>query len=370
MLTLVTLSLILGATVLLLPWRPWSTTETLDATPAPGSDLSDITVLIPARNEAGTIGQTLRALHDQGRNLAIVLVDDQSDDGTAAVARAAGTDHLQIISGEPLPAGWSGKLWALEQGRRRVATPLILLLDADILLRPGLVATLRAKSRRDGLQLVSLMAHLGMTGFWEKLLLPAFVYFFKLIYPFALANSASGRVAAAAGGCILIDTAWLERIGGFAALKTALIDDCTLARQIKDAGGRTWLGLTHSAISLRRYDLTAIWNMVARTAFTQLRYSVTLLLVCTALLVIYYLVPVIALAGDGWKQWALAFAAYLCGCLPYAPTLAYYRLHPLMAMSMPVIAILYLMMTWTSALRYFAGERSRWKGRSYTKNVT
>lgn len=370
MLTLSLLSLTIGVAVLVLPWRPWATSESLDAGPAAvaEADLADVTVLIPARNEASVLAGTLRALAAQGRNLSVVLVDDQSGDDTVAVARASGIERLRIVAGQALPGGWSGKLWALEQGRTRVHTPYTLLLDADIVLAPGMIATLRDKLHRDGLQLVSLMAHLGMQNFWECLLLPAFVYFFKLLYPFSLSNSPRSRVAAAAGGCILVKSDWLLRIGGFAALKGALIDDCTLAARVKAAGGRTWIGLTHSALSQRRYDLAAVWNMVARTAYAQLRYSLPLLLACTALMGIYYVVPLAGLlAGDGAGR-VLALAAYAAAIVAFLPTLVYYRLSPGAALLLPLIAALYLAMTWTSALRYFRGERSRWKERTYGRD--
>ncbi|UCE89805.1 MAG: glycosyltransferase, partial [Pseudomonadota bacterium] len=178
------------ALLLLLPWRPWSTREVLEAREdAAEEDLSDVTVLIPARNEATSIGTTLAALTGQGKGLRIIVVDDESDDGTAEVVAGVAGGDVTLLRGEPLPAGWAGKVWALQQGLARVNTPLTLLLDADIELRPGMIAALRYKMREDGLQFVSLMAALRMASFWERLLMPAFVYYFKLIYPFALANA-------------------------------------------------------------------------------------------------------------------------------------------------------------------------------------
>jgi hopene-associated glycosyltransferase HpnB len=361
-------SLAIGVIVLLLPWRPWSTRESIEANPATAADLSNVTVLIPARNEAGTIGETLQALAAQGPGLTIFLIDDQSDDGTTEAARNGDIPGLTVIAGTELPAGWSGKLWALEQGRRHVGTPLTLLLDADIVLAPGMIAALRDQLLGRQLQLVSVMAHLGMRDFWERLLLPAFVYFFKMIYPFALSNARGGRIAAAAGGCILLETAVLDKIGGFAALKDALIDDCTLAARIKAAGGGTWIGLTHSAISRRRYaSLSDVWEMVARTAFTQLRYSTLLLLACTALMIVTYVAPVAGTwVAPGPQRW-LAAAAWVIVVVPYVPTLRYYRIPAAWAVLLPLVAALYLAMTWGSALRYWQGERSRWKGRAYQR---
>jgi hypothetical protein len=202
--------------ILLLPWRPWNIGESVDAVaPMFEEDLSDITALIPARNEAGVIETALSGLRSQGRHLQIVLIDDRSADETAYVARRAAGEKMCIVQGESLPAGWSGKLWALEQGMRQVHTPLTLLMDADMKLRPGILHVLRQMMIEQDLQLVSLMASLRMVGFWERLLMPSFVYFFKLLYPFRLSNSGSSRTAAAAGGCILLETRILREIGGF-----------------------------------------------------------------------------------------------------------------------------------------------------------
>jgi hopene-associated glycosyltransferase HpnB len=362
--------------LLLLPWRPWSTREHLDASVAtPMADLSDITVLIPARDEAEVIAETLTGLAAQGKHLNIILIDDQSSDETTKIARGIIGINLTIISGALLAPGWSGKLWALEQGRRQIKTPLTLLLDADIALAPGLLYVLREHMRSEHHQFVSLMAALRMQSFWEKLLMPAFIYFFKLLYPFQLSNTPwrgshwSPRVAAAAGGCILLETRLLDEIGGFGALREALIDDCTLARQIKTLGYSTWVGLTHSVISLRPYrDLSSIWQMVTRTAFTQLQYSVPLLLLCTLMMTMTFWAPVVGLllSGNVALAAALALAAML---LSYIPTLRYYRLPIYWALTMPLIGTLFLVMTWDSALSYFAGKRSQWKGRTYSKTL-
>ena len=270
---------VLWLLTLLMPWQAWRTSEVLeaDASDAGAVDLSDLTVVIPARNEAEVIAETLSALARRG--LEIILVDDNSSDGTSEIARRVGLEQLRIIRGKPLPAGWSGKLWAQEQGLASVQTPLCLLLDADIKLVPGLVKSLKEKQASEDLQFVSLMAELRFGSFWEKLLMPAFIYFFKMIYPFALANKPDSRMAAAAGGCILVKTEVLRRIGGMAAIKDAVIDDCTLARKVKSDGYKTWIGLTHGVLSQRPYvTLAEIWEMVARTAYTQLGYSVILLM--------------------------------------------------------------------------------------------
>ncbi len=351
--------------VLLLPWQPWRTRERIE----PGDrdvsfDLSDITALIPARDEADMIAGTLAALRSQGPGLAAVVLDDQSSDGTANVAAHA-WPGVTIEQGKPLPEGWSGKLWALAQARRHAKTRHLLLLDADIRLEPGMVRALKAKLDGEDRDLVSVMAALRMESFWERLLMPAFIFFFKLLYPFGLANGPNRWVAAAAGGCILIRAETLDGIGGFEALRDALIDDCTLARLVKRRGGRTWIGLSHAVRSMRSYDrLGAIWNMVARTAFTQLFYSPLLLGLCTLFLVATMWGPLagVAIWPSWWVGWASA-AGLGAMMAAYLPVLRYYGRSPLWVLLMPVIGTLYLLMTWTSAIRYWRGARSNWKGR-------
>ena len=357
--------------ILLLPWRPWSTRETLDAdisdTPA---DLSRITVLIPARNEQDVISQTLDGLTAQGEKVRIILVDDQSDDQTCLIALQKNLPGLEIIHGEPLPAGWTGKLWALEQGRKRIKTELVLLLDADISLKPGTLNTLLNKLDLEQLDMLSLMACLRMESRWEKLLMPAFIFFFKLLYPFRLSNSVSPHVAAAAGGCILMKTSMLGKTGAFASLCHNLIDDCALARKVKDTGGKIWIGLTHSAVSLRPYNNPGvIRDMVARCAFTQLRYSWLLLMVCTVLMIMIFVFPVMAvLTADLWATiWGLLALLFMYVC--YLPILNYYRINPLWGCLMPVIGVLYMLMTWTSAWRHLFMNGALWKNRSYTRTA-
>ncbi len=362
--------LLVWLSILLSPWQAWRTREQLDATDDRLLDPARVTALIPARDEARHIATTLRSLQAQHPRIQVILIDDQSSDGTGDVARSVGLPGLRIIPGSPLPHGWSGKLWALEQGLQQVKTPQVLLLDADIELRPGTLAALLDKMDREDLDLVSLMARLRMDGLWEKLLMPAFIYFFKLLYPFALSNSANRLIAAAAGGCILVQTTRLRELGGFAAYREALIDDCTLARQVKNSGGRTWIGLTHSAISLRRYcRLQSIWDMVARTAFTQLHYSVVLLLLCTMLMAAAFVLPVTALLLPDVGCRTLAGLSLLLMAVSYLPTLVYYRLRPWWCLGLPLTGLLYLLMTWSSALRYWRGEQSRWKGRSYPRDA-
>ena len=356
--------------ILLLPWRPWDTREVMDSTSAsPDANLSDITVLIPARNEAEMIGTTLSSLKSQGHDLAIVVVNDRSTDGTTSVAQTSGMRNLRIISGEPLPADWSGKLWALEQGFCLVNTPLTLLLDADIELQPGIIQALRQKLRGNHLHLVSLMAQMRMVNFWERLLMPAFVYFFKMLYPFRLSNSSFTRVAAAAGGCILLETRLIKEIGGFKAIRNELIDDCALAKRVKSLGYRTWIGLTHSVHSLRSYgNLAGIWIMVARTAFCQLRYSAILLGGTTMIMLMVFWLPIAGLFFPAAGAKIISACAFGALFLTYLPTLKFYGQSGAWALALPFIATLYLAMTWSSAVRYWVGSGSPWKGRFYARH--
>ncbi len=361
--------------ILLLPWRPWGVRESLDsADDYETADLSDITVLIPARNEAENIGSTLKALHQQGNGLTVIMIDDQSSDQTASLARLCQIPRLTIVEGGPLPEGWSGKLWALQQGLQHVNTPSVLLLDADISLHPGILATLKNKKHNENLQMISLMARLPMRGFWEKLLLPAFVYFFKLLYPFSLINNHHPRwqkAAAAAGGCILIDRQVLIDLGAFDSLRDALIDDCTLARKVKQQGNRIWLGLSHSLDSCRRdHSLSDIWNMVARTAFTQLHYAWWLLMLVTVIMFVMYVAPLGGLFYASPVTQILALLSISIMFLCYIPTLRYYQLSPFWSILMPLIATLFLAMSWSSAIAYARGERSQWKERVYSKTLT
>lgn len=356
--------------LLLFPWRPWSTRERLEATDLAFAigDLAEISVLIPARNEEEGIERTLRALRDQGQDLKIFVIDDQSTDHTREKAQAVGLKNLTIIDGRELPDGWTGKLWALEQGRKLAISRFLLLLDADIELVPGIVFALHQKLVSESLDLVSIMATLRTDRFWERWLVPAFVFFFKLVYPFALGNNPKTRLGVAAGGCILLRTEMLTAIGGFAAVRDAVIDDCTLAQKMKDAGGRTWIGLSRSVKSHRPYpNLSSFWGMVSRTAYTQLRYSVLMLLAITCLMLVMFWGPFLAIMTTSWMLKVLAFAGWCCMIAAYLPTVRFYRLSPLWTVTLPIIATLYLLMTWSSAIEYWKGRRSYWKGRVYKR---
>jgi hopene-associated glycosyltransferase HpnB len=368
---LISILIVLGSLawpfILLLPRKPWSTRERLDNDdPSLETDLSDITALIPARDEAESIPTTVGALRQQGQNLAVILIDDQSSDGTADLAMRSFSGNLRVLPGKELPEDWVGKLWALEQGRQLATTELILLLDADIELAPGTIRVLKSKLKAENLDLVSLMAELRMQTFWEKFLSPAFIFFFKLLYPFAEGNDPRSGLGVAAGGCVLIRAGTLQGVGGFGALKASIIDDCELANRVKQVGGKTWIGLTHSAKSQRPYpSLGSFWNMVARTAFTQLRYSVFLLLLTTFLMAVVFWCPILGLVYRSMIVRAVSWLGLVSMWAAYLPVVRFYRQTPLLVITLPVVALLYLLMTWSSAIRYWSGQRSMWKGRRY-----
>ncbi len=350
-------------------------------------DWPSVAVLVPARNEADTIPDTLPTLlsQDYPGPFAVYLVDDGSDDGTGDVARAlgataAGGDRLSVVDGQPLPESWMGKVWALQTGVEAAAAfapDFYLLSDADISHPPDSVTRLVGKALATSADLVSLMARLKVETFSDRLLLPAFVYFFAKLYPFRWSNDPESRVAAAAGGCVLLKREALERAGGFTAISGAVIDDCALAAAIKRSGGKTWLGLTSEVHSVRRYGTIApVWDMVARTAYTQLRHSPVVLGGTVAGLALLYMAPPIALAGavalaalgkapevaavlalGGGAAWGLMAATFV-------PMLRFYRVTSLLAPALPVAGALYALFTVASALRHVRGRTGLWRGRS------
>ncbi len=361
--------------LLLVPWRPWSTSEHLVVTSPTGpADLSEVTVLIPARDEASHIAATVAAVRAQGVGHRIIVIDDQSRDGTAEAARHAGAE---VIAGQPLAAGWTGKLWALEQGRRQVVSPLILQLDADIELRPGVISAL-IKRQAAGYGMVSVMAMLPAVATIQKLLLPAYVWFFMLLYPFRLANGPSPRFAAAAGGCLLIQSRVLAKLGGYEAIRGRVIDDCALAAAVKRRGARTWIGLSRDVISRRNCQgVPQVRDLVARTAFTQLGHSTALLLVLTAVMLVLFWLPLVLLYFAPAASWTafpwsalVGATAWLAMVMAYAPLLAFYGLSSLWGLTLPIIAALYLWMTWVSAWRHWRGRGAQWKGRTYGTDAT
>lgn len=361
------LSMIAWLVILLLPWQPWRNTEILAVDhDRIYPDLSEVTAVIPARDESQVIRSTLEGLNSQGENLKVIIVDDGSTDGTAEIAASREIPNLQIIPGSRLPEGWNGKIWALEQGVRLVTTGLTLLLDADIELGPGVLAALMDRMKSDNRQLVSIMASLKMKNGWEKLLMPAFIYFFKMLYPFKLAKSSNRRFFSAAGGCILLDTEIFNQIGGLSVIRGAVIDDCALAKVVKQSGKRIWIGQSLLVKSTRDYrSMREIVNMVARTAYSQLMYSPLILLGVSIMLILLFLVPVSGLFLASNLSRFFSILILLLLSISYFPTIAFYNLSLLWSFSLPLSGSLYLLMTWISAWRFYRGERTRWKGRSY-----
>lgn len=345
-----------------------------------------VAAIIPARDEASVLGQSLPSLLEQHYPgpLKIILVDDQSSDGTGAVAQRIAKDlghgdRLEVVSGQPLPPGWSGKLWAVEQGWQTVQLKkkgsdswpeYIFLTDADIAHGPQTITALVEKAQRDNLALVSLMVLLRCESVWEKLLIPAFIFFFQKLYPFPLVNNPQRQTAAAAGGCILMERSALQTIGGIAALKEALIDDCTLAQKVKAEGFPIWLGLTRDNWSLRPYDrLETIWQMVSRTAYTQLNYNPLLLLgTLLGMALVYLTAPIALMLAIIWGNVPLALLGaftWMLMAIAYGPTLKFYGRSWLWGLTLPLIALLYSLMTLDSAWQHWRGRGGGWKGRIY-----
>lgn len=365
MTVLAALALLAWAYLLLAHGRFWQAGPVL--APAQPAASPAVDVVIPARDEAAGIEATLRSLLEQDYRgpLRIIVVDDRSMDGTGALARALEDGRLLVIDGAERPPGWSGKLWAVHQGVARATAPLVLLTDADIVHDPAHVATLVAKAEGDRLDLVSEMVALRAASPAERALVPAFVFFFQLLYPFADVNDPRRRTAAAAGGTMLVRRSALERIGGIGSLRGALIDDVTLARRIK-AGGPIYLGHSRLARSLRPYPHAAdIWRMVARTAYVQLRFSPLVLAGTVAGLVLIWLVPpAVALGGHGAAR-AVAALAWAGSTVSFLPTLRRFGQSPAWALALPAIATFYLLATIGSAIDHHRGRGVVWKGRAY-----
>jgi hopene-associated glycosyltransferase HpnB len=334
-----------------------------------------IAVIIPARDEADVVGLAIRSLLQQtgGNTLHIFLVDDASTDGTAQAAREAAISkgqeqNLTVVQGSPLPFGWSGKLWAMQQGIEqavKAAPDFFLFTDADIEHAPDSVATLVSIALAGPYDMASFMVKLHCQSVAEKLLIPAFVYFFFKLYPPAWISNPRRSEAGAAGGCILIRPAALEKAGGIAAIRQEVIDDCSLAARVKGAGGRLWLGASAGTLSIRPYEgFSGIGRMISRSAFNQLRHSNFLLaLSIVGMAATYLLPPLLVFAGHHIAPAALGGAAWLLMVLTYWPVLRLYRLNPLWALALPVAAVFYVGATFHSAWKYWMGRGGEWKGR-------
>jgi hopene-associated glycosyltransferase HpnB len=346
----------------------WLASERDEGGPAP-SAWPAVTAVIPARDEAEGVGQTISSLllQDYPGLFSIILVDDQSTDGTAEVARhAAAADRLTIVSGAALPAGWTGKLWAMKQGvaRALISEPTFLLFtDADIVYGPDALTRLVSQAQANGLVLNSLMVRLRCESFAERAFVPAFIFFFQMLYPFAWVKRQDRSTAAAAGGCMLVRCDALCAAGGIDAIRGALIDDCALARSLKTQGPIR-LSLTDRVRSIRGYaTMQEIRRMVARSAYAQLRYSPLLLAATVAGMALIYLMPIfLALFGHGAAQ-ALGLFAWTIMATAFQPMLRFYRLSPLWGPFLPVIALSYMAFTLDSAYQYARKRGGMWKGR-------
>ncbi|MCC6469796.1 MAG: glycosyltransferase [Alphaproteobacteria bacterium] len=373
------LSLAIWIYLVSLHGRFWRADQRLDRDiPAPAVWPAVIAV-VPARNEADVIARSMGSLLDQDYPgpFQVVLVDDSSEDGTGDAARALARTHprgerLSVVSGAPLPPGWVGKMWAVHNGIARAdqadpAAPYLWLTDADIAHGPGVLRALVAKAEAGRLHLVSLMALLHCRRPWERLLIPAFVYFFQKLYPFPRVNDPADRLAGAAGGCMLVRRDALRAIGGIAAIRAEVIDDCALGRALKK-NGPIWLGLAEDTHSIRPYEgLKDIWRMVARSAYDQLGYSPLALAGTVIGMALVYLVPPLVALSTPWHgnvaAGAMAGLAWLLMGWSSRPTLALYG-KPAPAALLPVAGLLYNLMTLDSALAYYRGRGAFWKGRA------
>jgi hopene-associated glycosyltransferase HpnB len=344
--------------------------------PAAPRPWPSVTAVIPARDEADCVGETVTSLLRQAYpgEFTVILVDDQSRDGTAQVARAAAValgaaDRLTVLPGRALPAGWTGKLWAQQQGVEAAeAKPepadYLLLTDADIVYAAGELEKLVARAQTSGNVLTSLMAKLRCESLAERAFIPAFIFFFQMLYPFSWANDPRRATAAAAGGCMLVRRETLREAGGMASIRNALIDDCALARRLK-ALGPIWIGLTDGVSSTRAYPAVEdIRRMVARTAYAQLGYSPLLLTGTVLGLALTYVAPVLLAVFAGGLAQIFGLVAWLLMAIAFQPTLCFYRVSPLWGLVLPAIAAVYMAFTVDSAYQHARGRGGMWKGRA------
>jgi hopene-associated glycosyltransferase HpnB len=347
-------------------WAPYRSTPTVSGASAPS-----VVAVIPARDEAAVIGRAVASLlaQEYPGSFHVLVVDDQSSDGTAEIARAAGSgaaNRLTICRGQAVPLGWTGKLWAVHQGvelSRPLRPDYLLLTDADIVHGPRNLRELVSRGESESYDLVSLMVRLNCRGFWEKLLIPAFVFFFFKLYPPSWVADPGRRTAAAAGGCMLIRAATLHRIGGIGAIRHQIIDDCALARRVKGVG-KVWLGPSAHTRSIREYrSWGAIWDMVVRSAFAQLGYSAPVLLLTVLMLALTYLAPPLLMLSATPVAILCGIAAWLGMSIAFLPTLRAYDTPRSLAPVLPLIALFYVAATITSAVMFWRGRGGYWKGR-------
>ena len=344
-----------------------------ESSAAPAS-AARVVALIPARDEADLIGDTVRSLLEQAHAgpLQVIVIDDASSDGTAEAATCAASaigasERLIVVRGAPLPAGWTGKLWAMSQGVRAAAAldaDYLLFTDADIHHEPDAIAAMVARAQSEQLDLVSCMVELRAQTLAEKLLVPAFVFFFFMLYPPRWIASPRARTAGAAGGCMLMRPRALTAMGGLESIRSALIDDCALARAAKSSGAKIWLGLTRHSRSTRPYgSFGAVGRMISRTAFNQLRHSYLLLGATLAGMCLTYLVPPVLLFSGDPISVILGAGGWVLISLAYWPIVHFYKLPPSWVLTLPAVAVFYAVATAHSALQYALHRGGQWKGR-------
>jgi hopene-associated glycosyltransferase HpnB len=347
-------------------WAPYRSRRVAASAP-----VRSVVAVIPARDEATIIGRAVASLlvQDYCGSLHVVVVDDQSTDGTAERARAAApnaADRLIICRGKPVPPGWTGKLWAVRQGievARSLQPDYLLLTDADIVHGPSNLRELVSRGEIEGYDLVSLMVRLNCRSLWERLLIPAFVFFFFKLYPPRWVVDPARRTAAAAGGCTLIRNSTLERIGGIDSIRQEIIDDCALARRVKSVG-KVWLGPSAHTRSIREYrSWRAIWEMIVRSAFAQLGYSAAMLVVTVSTLALTYLAPPMLLLSPAPVATLCGATAWLGMSIAFLPTLHAYEAPRFLAPLLPLIALFYVAATIASAVLFWRGRGGYWKGR-------
>ena len=340
----------------------------------PGTVDGTIAVVIPARDEADVIGAAVRSLLEQKlvKSIRVFVVDDHSSDGTAQAAHQAAQDcgrpdSLTVITGRSLPSGWTGKLWAVQQGVQeaiKLSPDFLLLTDADIIHSSDNLASLVGVAQAGNYDLVSFMVKLHCRSLAERLLVPPFVFFFFLLYPPNWIRDPGRNTAGAAGGCMLIRPVVLERAGGFAAIRGEIIDDCALAKAVKRSGGRVWLGLTRTTRSDRAYcSFAEIERMIARTAFNQLRHSTLLLIGAIIGMSLSYLLPLVLILSEGRTAASLGAIACLLMAAAYAPMVQFYKLNLLWSLTLPLSACFYMAATIHSACKFWSGRGGEWKGR-------
>jgi len=353
-------------------WRVWR----LQAPISPPTTFDGaLAVVIPARDEVDNIAAAVRSLLEQQfvKQVHVFVVDDHSSDRTAQVARESAQgcdrqDSLTVIAGSALPAGWTGKLWAVQQGIHealKLNPQFLLVTDADIVHSPDNMATLVSIAQAGKYDLASFMVKLHCLSFPERLLIPPFVFFFFLLYPPNWILDPKRSTAGAAGGCMLIRPAALERAGGIASIRNEIIDDCALARAVKRSGGGVWLALSRTTHSARAYGSFAeIERMIARTAFNQLRHSALLLIAVILGLIVTYFVPVLLVFSGNTPLAALGLVSWLLMAVAYLPMVRFYELNPLRSLTLPLGACFYMAATIHSALKFWAGRGGEWKGRA------